>query len=341
MGELPEINSSKESFSKAEDHFQAGAFDKAAELYRLCAGYEQFAHLCYYRLAQIANMAHEAAAAYDYYYKALETKPDLASCTLPEKHPGRGYVFQGRNNELARKNCPLCGAEGAPYWCYPLYEAAGYSAFFNPIRLWMHCTECDHLFAGDYPEKPFLLNDAPRAANAQYLPLYSRVLERIRRYTDGNALLEVGIGACECALVAKEAGYEVFGIDVIRRHVDAAHAYGLSAETCDFLLFEPAQKWDVIMMGDVLEHVLDPVRAVEKAGGLLNEGGVLWISTPNFASAFSTLSGHNDPMRKQTFHTNYFSKGSLYRLLQRHGLRPADYQVSAHYNGSMEVIAVK
>jgi hypothetical protein len=46
-------------------------------------------------------------------------------------------------------------------------------------------------------------------------------------------------------------------------------------------------------------------------------------------------------MRKQQFHLNYFSRESLYALLEKNYLFPVDYQISAHFNGSMEVIAVK
>jgi hypothetical protein len=46
-------------------------------------------------------------------------------------------------------------------------------------------------------------------------------------------------------------------------------------------------------------------------------------------------------MRKQQYHLNYFSRESLYTLLERNYLLPVDYQISSHFNGSMEVVAVK
>jgi hypothetical protein len=94
-------------------------------------------------------------------------------------------------------------------------------------------------------------------------------------------------------------------------------------------------------MGDVLEHVSDPDKALAKAESLLNDNGALWISTPSFESAFSLVVGHNDAMRRQQFHLNYFSRESFYMLLERNGLIPVDYHISGHYNGSMEVIAIK
>ena len=72
-----------------------------------------------------------------------------------------------------------------------------------------------------------------------------------------------------------------------------------------------------------------------------NASGVLWLSTPNFESSFAIVAGHNDPMRREASHKNYFSRESLVNLLARFGLSPVDYRISGHYNGSMEVAAVK
>ena len=94
-------------------------------------------------------------------------------------------------------------------------------------------------------------------------------------------------------------------------------------------------------MGDVLEHVSDPALALQKAESLLTDEGALWISTPSFESAYSLVVGHDDPMRKQQFHLNYFSRESLYMLLEQNNLTPVDYQISSHYNGSMEIVAIK
>lgn len=74
---------------------------------------------------------------------------------------------------------------------------------------------------------------------------------------------------------------------------------------------------------------------------LLRPGGVVWISTPNFDSAFSRLIGDRDPMKRVCEHLNYFSERSLAATMAAHGLVSVDYRISAHYNGSMEVIGAR
>jgi len=331
-------------FNDATDKIKSGRLDEALEVFLQLEKHKELAPLCHYRIAQISNMTGDPEVAYDLYYSAFTAMPDIASKILPGDHSSSSYVFRGKKNEMENTLCPLCGGQGVPRWCYSLVEAVVYNEFFNPIRMWMYCEPCHHMFARDFPEKLFIHNTDPRIANPAYFPYYSNILSSISRngYASGMSLFEVGVGASECLLAAREMGYETFGIDVIERHVeDAKGIYGLDAETADFNDYTPDRKWDIIIMGDVLEHVSDPDRALEKAEAMLSDEGALWVSTPSFESAYSMVAGHSDAMRRQAYHLNYFSRESLYMLLDRNHLVPVDYRISGHYNGSMEVVAIK
>ncbi|MCL2628963.1 MAG: methyltransferase domain-containing protein [Oscillospiraceae bacterium] len=333
-----------EKFNEATTLLNEGKLEEALELFLKLEQYTEISPFCNYCIAKISNMIGEPEAAYDLYYKAFTAMPNITSKMLGEGHTSFNYVFKGKKDEKVNTLCPICGEESKPHWCYPLVEAAWYNEFFNPVRMWMYCEHCNHMFAREFPEKLFLYNTGARSANPVYFSYYSNVLASIRRggFATGMSLFEVGVGACECLLAAREIGYETFGIDVIERHVeDAKNKYGLDALAVDFLEFEADRKWDVIIMGDVLEHVSDPDMALKKAYSLLSDNGAVWISTPTFESAFSCVVGHDDVMRRQQFHLNYFSRESLYILLERNNLVPVDYQISAHFNGSMEIIAVK
>ncbi len=316
--------------------------DKAAERLLQLERHPEMAPFCYYHLAQIANMTGEPDLSYDLYTKAFMAKPDLTGTMYNPSHPSHPYVFKGLNEEDEFTDCPLCGKPGTSYWTYPLMEAADYSPAFNPIRLWMRCDDCNHLFARHFPKNLPMGDDESRAAGTHLFGYYSDLLSRLRQYTAGMTLFEVGIGGCECLLAAREIGYQCAGLDVVPSLVrNARSQYGLDVESCDFVAYETEQKWDVLIMGDVLEHVSDPVLAIKKAASMLKDDGVLWISTPNFECAFTCVVGHNDPMRKEPYHINYFSRTSLYLLLEKAGLVPVDYRISQHYNGSMEIIAIK
>jgi len=333
-----------DEFNNADALLRKGVYDEASEIFlRLRRQYSTLEALCDYRLAAISNNTGDPMTAYDLYYRAFNTKPDIASILYNESNPSHSYVFKCMKEEKETTCCPLCSnTEITPKWCYSLTDALGYNSFFNPIRLWMYCEPCHHIVARNFPENLFIYDDEPRHPNPALFSYYSNVLSHIAQYTSGMSLFEVGIGGCECVLVAREIGFSICGIDVIDKHVQLARKeFGLSVETADFIKYQTERKYDIVIMGDVIEHVSDPVAALQKAYKLLNEDGVLWVSTPNFDSAFSIVVGHNDPMKMQTFHLNYFSRHSLFTLLERCAFVPVDYSISNHYNGSMEIIAIK
>ena len=109
----------------------------------------------------------------------------------------------------------------------------------------------------------------------------------------------------------------------------------------DFLRYTPNKTYSIIIMGDVLEHVTDPEQALRNAYALLEDQGVLWLSTPNFESSFSRMLKFNDPMWLEPYHITYFSRRGLEQLLAKCGFAVAEYSVSRRYNGSMELILQK
>ena len=99
--------------------------------------------------------------------------------------------------------------------------------------------------------------------------------------------------------------------------------------------------FDIIILGDVLEHVSNPIKMLKKVYSLLNNQGIVWISTPNFESAYSYILRDKDPMWRVCEHLNYFSYRSLKKILEKIGFDIVDYKFSQHYNGCMEVSAIK
>ena len=342
------ISDPKQICDKANQLFDAKDYEAAADLFISLTEDSTYAPYAYYMLADISNKNGDPLASKDFYYKALTLRPNLYSSFLPEEHPNHGYIFPGKKDEPIVEACQLCGKAGEPIWSYPTFQLMSkHVQTFNPVRMWMYCDTCHHIYAEEFPEfegkeQGYDIDKGKiyTAVPARF-PLYSRIFERLSGYTAGLELMEVGLGACECVLVAREFGYNVFGIDIMEGCVATAENYGIKAELRDFMDFSADKQWDVIIFGDVLEHVSDPVAALNKLYGLLNDNGVLWISTPNFDSAYATLKGHTDAMRLEVHHKNYFSRVSLCSLLESCNFVPVNYQASEYYLGSMEVIAVK
>jgi 2-polyprenyl-3-methyl-5-hydroxy-6-metoxy-1,4-benzoquinol methylase len=105
------------------------------------------------------------------------------------------------------------------------------------------------------------------------------------------AILEVGCGTGSTLVLAKrqnKAGLTV-GVELdrasaatAREHIDMVVEGNI--ETVD-LPFSPAQ-FDVLIMSEVLEHLVDPWTTLRKLRPFLKVGGLLYVSSPNVAHIF-------------------------------------------------------
>src|SRR5207247_2095959 len=78
-------------------------------------------------------------------------------------------------------------------------------------------------------------------------------------------------------------------------------------------------RYQLVVLGDVLEHLADPGAAVDAAARLLEPGGVLYLTVPDAGSPLARTLGRRWwsvlPM-----HLQYFTRGSLRQLLEGRGL---------------------
>ncbi|MBN1164368.1 MAG: class I SAM-dependent methyltransferase [Candidatus Krumholzibacteriota bacterium] len=340
------LNESIIRLREAEELLQADRDGEAGAIYRDLISVPEISALSYYRLGEIFNRAGKADEAYRYHRRAFAADPRLASRILRTDHVHYHYVYR-QVEQVAVTGCPLCAREGRSYWAFNMLANLDFNAGFDPVRLWNHCSSCHHLFAAAYPSD--LARVLAGSANQQYsapdtklLAQSGRIISGIRNRAPGLRFLEVGVGAGEQLAVAREMGFDVTGLEIRPVHAAQVSARLNIQVICkDFLKFEASPGFDVISLGDVLEHMPDPVRAIGRCNSLLDHRGILWISTPNFESAFSVIMRDRDPMKKVCEHLNYFSYGSLERLLTGEGFKVVDYQISRHYSGSMEITAVK
>lgn len=101
----------------------------------------------------------------------------------------------------------------------------------------------------------------------------------------GGRLLDVGCGNGGFLMLARQAGWQVEGLDFDPGAVQAARSRGLQVHHGGIELLEERRAcYDVITLCHVIEHVHDPVATLRRLHALLKPGGILWLDTPNLAS---------------------------------------------------------
>lgn len=157
--------------------------------------------------------------------------------------------------------------------------------------------------------------------------LFREALDRIEGQTGRGRLLDVG---CGCGFFLREAlarGWEAKGIDPSRESIDYLQAtlgdVGVPGTLDDF---QPCERYDVITMINVLDHLIDPWKGVIKAAALLKTGGLIYARVPNgrfhinLFRLMQTLGLGDKVGRVVVFHNYAMSATWLERMLADQGL---------------------
>lgn len=106
-----------------------------------------------------------------------------------------------------------------------------------------------------------------------------------------GSLLDIGCGDGSFALRFKER-YEISGVDISQCAVALANEAGIDARridiSCEMLPFKNGY-FDLVYMGDVIEHLLNPDFAIGEVFRVTRSKGFLVLSTPNLASWLNRL----------------------------------------------------
>ena len=334
------------TFNQAEQLLEMRRDEDAFGLYFELRDSGRMAPLAYYRMGEILNRMGKIDEAIDCHRTAFQLDQCLTRGITSNDHPCYDYRY-GFVEQTHITVCPMCGQEGRKHSCYNAVTKPDFTPGFDPIRIWMYCDSCHHIFASNYPtDLASVLRGHAHGSHLsprhEVFPALGRVLCNIRKLAPGNRLLEIGCGAGEMSAVAKEFLFDVTGIDIRPAYAEAvSKMLDIPIHAGDFLDFQADEPFDVICMGDVLEHTTEPVRMLLRSVSLLNPGGVLWISTPNFESAFSRVSQDNNPLWRACEHLNYFCYRSLQAMLESMGMPVVDYAISRHCLGTMELTAVR
>jgi 2-polyprenyl-3-methyl-5-hydroxy-6-metoxy-1,4-benzoquinol methylase len=147
---------------------------------------------------------------------------------------------------------------------------------------------------------------------------FCEVLQVARQMVPNQGtLLDIGPNIGTCLALAREQGWKVVGIEI---NAEAA-AYCRNQRrlpvitgTLDTHPFQPSG-FDVVLMGDVIEHLSHPLQTMGQVQRLLRPGGIVVISTPNIGGWAARVL-----QIKPEEHLYYFTPKTMRALLSKAGL---------------------
>ncbi|HWF53350.1 MAG TPA: class I SAM-dependent methyltransferase [Solirubrobacteraceae bacterium] len=197
------------------------------------------------------------------------------------------------------------------------------------------CPRCGHMQLDPMPAATMLADAYATAASEDYVQeelgqreTARRALERIEAYAPPvrpRALLDLGCWVGFLLAEARERGWDTLGVEPSAFAAGYARdRLGLTVVQGELLEAElPAGAFHAITLGDVIEHVTDPLAALRRIDALLAPGGVVWLALPDAGSRMARALGRRWWSVIPT-HVQYFTRGSIAALLRRGGFEPVE-----------------
>lgn len=155
---------------------------------------------------------------------------------------------------------------------------------------------------------------------------YSKML---RRVPPGSSVLELGCASGFLSAELSALGCLIVGVEIDETAAAIASQFCTRTLLLDLDDFKSdsmsGQTFDIILAGDVLEHLKDPARLLTLLGDSLRPTGELVLSVPNVAHAsvrLHLLSGsfeYGDFGLLDRTHLRFFTRSSLHELLRQSG----------------------
>jgi len=189
------------------------------------------------------------------------------------------------------------------------------------------------VYDAGYFENPALIQNDDVSRVYGYVDYISERINKQRGYTEICArlermvvstrarpkLLDYGCGLGFFLDIAHEHGFDVRGVEFNQyalQYIRGRYAYPVG----DATTVATGERYDVITLFDVIEHLREPFEAIRMYYEMLEDGGVLVVSTMDSTSVTSRLMGKRlEDFRRISEHLFFFSRDNLAAILQKHG----------------------
>ncbi len=232
--------------------------------------------------------------------------------------------------------CKLCGSDNVRI----LYRKPG----FNILR----CSACAFIFNENWMvfsdrskvQSDEFINedrDAEKTENEQglYYERFRRELAEIEKYKSKGKLLDVGSCYGSFLCVAKENGWQAYGVEIDKKAAEhCLNGLGLDVY-CGTLKDRgfPENDFDVVTLFRVFEHIPDFHETLSIIKKILKPDGLLVMEVPDAGDMRRKLFKQDWEMFRDN-HLWYFCRSTLKLLLEKYGFKICAFKSS----GGTEII---
>ena len=162
-------------------------------------------------------------------------------------------------------------------------------------------------------EREYLVQQRRGAEIIRFLP--KEVLGRV------GTVLEIGTGAGGILKNFMDIGKSVRGLDYGREYVEYGISKGIPLEVGGLDNLKESQKYDLIIVSHVLEHLMSPRAFLDKLKSHLSGEGYVYIEVPSIERMNRLINKYDLRHYWQNAHVIHFTIKTLKQLLEMSGYR--------------------
>ncbi len=232
--------------------------------------------------------------------------------------------------------CQLCGSENVKILCrkpgFNILKCGTCAFIFN--ENWRVFSDTSKVQSDEFINED---RDAGKTENEQdlYSERFRRELAQIEKYKTKGKLLDVGSCYGSFLRVAKESGWQVYGVEIDKKAAEYCISdLGLDVY-CGTLKDRgfPENYFDVVTLFRVFEHIPDFHETLSIIKKILKPDGLLVMEVPDVGDMRRKLFKQDWEMFRDN-HLWYFSKSTLKLLLGKYGFKICAFKPS----GGTEII---
>jgi 2-polyprenyl-3-methyl-5-hydroxy-6-metoxy-1,4-benzoquinol methylase len=227
------------------------------------------------------------------------------------------WEYEGKFDFLKCIKCQLI-------FLYPKPKASLSSKYYPPATYWGKDIR---------KERPcFDKKTWQKEVREKYGHLYQEIF---RLFLYPGRALDIGCGAGGFLKVLLDSGWQVVGSEFSKSAASySRETFGLEVKQGDFLTADfSSQKFNLIILNNVLEHLENPDAVIKKISRLLESQGIVVVVTPNSQSLGEKIFGRDWYGLHPGRHLYLFSLPNLMLLLRRNHLKIISCrQISGNHN---------
>lgn len=146
--------------------------------------------------------------------------------------------------------------------------------------------------------------------------------------------LDIGCAAGYCLEVFKDRHWNPFGIELNTEYASQLQQNGYKIYDSPFLDIRFEEKYSIITLFDVVEHLTDLQEHFIKLHSILDNNGVIILITPDYNSLQRKLLGKKWFQFKPIEHINYFSLATFKKLINSAGFKIVNSKKAGQYSNT-------